>query len=208
MFLSKFDLTYQEVSDTFSVAKAVSEKYKKLDTTKDILDYYKVVYGTDIQENQNLRDAICDNISSPRSTMLRSSASIDLSEDKNLSIKDLINESVKKDHQRLKNLMTEALTSYFLEQNKSKKFNNEDMQTVKTHFDSLPLGKSFETYSRIYDTKKDRKFLDKDNMMDKLRILADTHKKPTMEELKNFEIKNMGVSDIKIEVPKNNGIKL
>lgn len=45
-------------------------------------------------------------------------------------------------------------------------------------------------------------------MMDKLRILADTHKKPTMEELKNFEIKNMGVSDIKIEVPKNNGIKL
>lgn len=115
------------MSDIFSVAKAISEKYKKLDTTKDILDYYKVVYGTDIQENQNLRDAICDNISSPRSTMLRSSASIDLSEDKNLSIKDLINESVKKDHQRLKNLMTEALTSYFLEQNKSKKFNNEDM---------------------------------------------------------------------------------
>lgn len=207
--ISKFDLTYQEVSDTFSVSKAISERYKQLDTTRNILDYFKVVYGTtDIQENESLREAICDNIAPGRGIIKRSAASIDLSEDKELSIKDLINESVKRDHQRLKDLTTEALTSYFLEQNKSKKFDENDMQAIKTHFDSLPLSKSFEIYSKIHDTKKDRKFLDKDNMMDKLKILADIHKKPIMEELKNFEIKNMGISDIKIEAPKNNGIKL
>lgn len=208
MIISKFDLTYQEVSDTFSVSKAISERYKQLDTTRNILDYFKVVYGTDIQENESLREAICDNIAPGIGIIKRSAASIDLSEDKELSIKDLINESVKRDHQRLKDLTTEALTSYFLEQNKSKKFDENDMQAVKTHFDSLPLGKSFEMYSKIHDAKKDRKFLDKDNMLDKLKILADIHKKPIMEELKNFEIKNMGISDIKIEAPKNNGIKL
>lgn len=181
-----------------------------MDLTREILNHYKVVYGTeqDTPEYQDLRDAICDKIFPSPNMVLRNSMSIYLSENKELSVTDLINESIRQDHVTLKGFMTGALTSYFLEKNISKKFDDDELKKVDDYFNSLPLGQAFEAYSKISDARKDRKFLDKDNMMEKLKNLADIHKKPIMEELKNFEVKSMGTSSIQIEAPKNNGIKL
>lgn len=201
-------LSYQEVSDTFRVSKEVSEKYLKISNTSGILGRNGITYGLDIAENENLRNEICNNIAPPISMSHENFKAEALYNDKSLSINDLVNKSIEEDHAKLKALMTDALTSYFLEQNKSKKFDDNEMKEVANHFNSLPLGQSFEMYNTIHQNKKDRKFLDKDTMMEKLKILADVHKKPVLEELKNFEVKNMGSSNIKIESPKNTGPKL
>lgn len=208
MQLKKFTLSYQEASDTFKIAELIEKKYLNIQSTSRILRENNVIYGTEIEENMKLRTQLSDNIYPPLDLIHRNPNSINLIEDNEISISDLANASLQEDHKRLKNLITKTLIDSFKEQNKAKKYDNEEIDKLYDHFSSLSLNKSFQMYENIHEAKKNRKFLDKDNIIDKIKILSDIHKKPLLEEIHTFEVKNYGSSEIKIETPKNNGIKL
>lgn len=146
---------------------------------------------------------ISDNIYPPMDIIHRNPNSILLIEDDSISINDLINESLQKDHSRLRNMVAESLISSFKRQNISKRYEQDEIDKVYDYFKSIPLEKSFQMYEKNYEAKNNKNFLSKDSFIENLNILKDVHKKPLMEEIRNFEIKHLGYSDIEIEPIKN-----